>query len=333
MRHSTTMSRRVGGRIPFLWACAETQTPAASGGLHRFRWTRARVLRYSRGGVTPCCPVQDAQPAHARAVRRSAWPAAVAALCWFGASAQAADAVDFRVLTSVTTENAGQPLFSTLTIFQGRLVYDFLLDDSRQVTIFDASREQFTLLDGQHRLQCRLTGQELLRLIAAIRLRDQRAGDGHERLAADPAFRESYDPDLLRVELAASDGAVTYVAVGQRPMQTWAVDAYGQFADWFARLNATRDGRSPEARLRLNEAISKRSLLPVNILRRRPWTAGLRQPARVSMVAPTAGPGAHRHGEKMVRGVPPRHAGPIAAAASRGIPVQTAAVACRHATS
>jgi hypothetical protein len=210
------------------------------------------------------------------------WLAAVATPRGCVAGADAAESRSFRVHTSVTVHTSvaghtsvavaeeGQPILSNLTIFHEHLIYDFPLDASQQASAFDRRREHFTLLDGRLRIQCQLSGQELMELSAAVALRDARRAHGPERPAAEPSFRVEYDAQSLRVQLEAEtrDEKVTYVVVGQQPDKPWAVEAYRQFADWFARLNVTRDGRSPLTRLRLNELLCDHGLLPRTVSRR-----------------------------------------------------------------
>ena len=182
--------------------------------------------------------------------------------------ATAARATDFRVHTTVAAEGETQPLSSNLTIFLGQVVYDFPLDSSHEVTVFDSQTGQFTLLDRQRQRKCILAGDELLRVTDAIQQRAKLTRNPRIRFAANPAFQETFDPDTLRLTLAGEH--LTYVAIGTRPELPTVAEQYRGFADWFARLNAVRYPRPPAARLQLNEAIYRRKMVPERVSRKVP---------------------------------------------------------------
>jgi hypothetical protein len=59
---------------------------------------------------------------------------------------------------------------------------------------------------------------------------------------------------------------MTYRAKGVTPNSETAVSTYRNFADWYARLNATRPGSLPPfARLKLNQAIAKEGWIPKEV--------------------------------------------------------------------
>jgi hypothetical protein len=66
--------------------------------------------------------------------------------------------------------------------------------------------------------------------------------------------------------LTLSSKVLTYRMRGSAPKQASAVETYRQFADWYARLNATRPGNLPPfARLELNKATAARGLIPEEV--------------------------------------------------------------------
>jgi hypothetical protein len=68
------------------------------------------------------------------------------------------------------------------------------------------------------------------------------------------------------VEVTMAGKPLSYVARGIKPQQSEATGAYRQFADWCARLNATRGGNLPAgARVALNQALAERDLIPLEI--------------------------------------------------------------------
>jgi hypothetical protein len=203
---------------------------------------------------------------------RSVWPRVVAAVGVLGVvtAGRTTHAADFRVHTTVVAEGDNRPLAANLTIFFDRSIYDFPLDAPQEATIFDSGSRQFTLLDRQRGIQCRLTDTQLLQLTTAIQQAAQKTNRPQVRFAANPSFQEHFEPDSLRLTLAGRP--LTYVAVGKKPQVTSAVAQYREFADWYTRLNATHSAMPPAARLRLNEALWKRDLVPEQISRRVPQT-------------------------------------------------------------
>jgi hypothetical protein len=202
--------------------------------------------------------------------RRSVWPHLLLAtgVLWALAGAQTAEAADFRVHTTVVADGDPHPVATNLTIFLDRSIYDFPLGSPGKATVFDTGSCQFTLLDQQRGIQCFLRGPQLLRLIAAIQQAGAKTRNAQVQFAANPVFEERFEPDSLRLTLNA--GPLSYTAVGRKPEVTSAPDQYREFADWFARLNATQSAMPPAARLQLNEAIWKRKLVPDQVSRRIP---------------------------------------------------------------
>ncbi len=180
---------------------------------------------------------------------------------------------DFRVDTEVFAGEEKQPINETLTIFSGGRVYDILLGSSNEIAIFDPAHGRFTLLDPARKLQCTIANQELLDYVLEL----NKAAIAQKAplfvAAADPQFEVSQEPiggnqaATLRVTLKSK--LITYTATGKEPAQAHAVDAFRQFADWYARLNVIRGGGSlpPGARLALNRELAERKLLPEEIVR------------------------------------------------------------------
>jgi len=90
--------------------------------------------------------------------------------------------------------------------------------------------------------------------------------------AARPQFETTSEEvnengqQLVRLKLAGK--LLEYSALGQKPQRPEAVKIYRHFADWYARLNATRDSNLPPgARLALNAELADRELLPREIVR------------------------------------------------------------------
>jgi hypothetical protein len=192
------------------------------------------------------------------------------------AAASLAAAQDFRIDTEVFVGPLDrkdiEPASETLTIFANEMVYDFLLAEPREITLFDPLRGRFTLMDDSRKVKASLSTQEVLDYVLSF---DSHAAQSKNPLfafAADPQFETSAEEvrengqSLVRITLAADP--LSYVALGQKPQQAQSVRAYRQFADWFARLNAARPGNlPPEARMVLNQTLADRGLLPLEVTR------------------------------------------------------------------
>ena len=203
----------------------------------------------------------------------AAWLLCLAGL--FAGLSAIACAGDFRVDTELFENDDKQPFLETLTIFVAGVAYDFRLTEPKEATVFDSMHGRFTLLDEARRVKATVTTQELLDFSLSLETHAAQAKDPLFAFCALPQFEtsatalEENGQSLTELLLAAKP--LTYVARGQKPQQPEAVKVYRQFADWCARLNATRSGGLPSgARLALNQALAERELLPLEITRTTP---------------------------------------------------------------
>jgi hypothetical protein len=183
---------------------------------------------------------------------------------------------EFRVDTEIFVGDEKEPVAETLTIFSGGRVYDFLLTRSQassiqEVTIFEPARGQFTLLDPQRKLRCTVANQELLDYVLELNKAAIEERGSLFAAAADPQFEikeEKPDDSAQPTRLTLSSKLVTYAATGKPAPHADASESFKLFADWYARLNATRGGNLPPgARLALNKELAARGLLPEEITR------------------------------------------------------------------
>ena len=65
---------------------------------------------------------------------------------------------DFRIETDVFFDSEDEPAISTLTLFRGTTVYDFMGDKNEEITILDINRGRFVLLDCQRKIKTTVTG-------------------------------------------------------------------------------------------------------------------------------------------------------------------------------
>ena len=178
-------------------------------------------------------------------------------------SGLSAKAEDFRIETDVFLGGETEPVAQNVTLFTSGLVYDFPLIGPQEITVFDAARGRFILLDVSRKTKTTLQTHELLEITAAIKIQAQGL-DGVFAFAADPQFRHEVDDQSGRLTL--SSPLMTYQAKGTKPPMPAAVATYRDFADWYARLNATRPGNLPAfPRLELNRLLEERQEVPEEV--------------------------------------------------------------------
>src|SRR5687767_13323220 len=102
-------------------------------------------------------------------------------------------AQDFRIDTEIfvgleSEKKEKEPAAETLTIFTNGMVYDFLLSDTREMTLFDPSRGRFTLLDESRRVKASLSTQEVLDYVFAFETYAAQSKDSLFAFAAKPEF-------------------------------------------------------------------------------------------------------------------------------------------------
>lgn len=171
-----------------------------------------------------------------------------------------ATAQDFRIESEITLDDEKQPVSENLTLFAAGIVYDFSLVGPKEITIFDPRREQFVLLDVERKMRLTLSNDQILQMNAAIRT----ASNDRDPFFFDPKFEESFDEDDRSLTL--SNERIQYAAQGSVPDEEATILQYRQFADWYARLNATRPGTMPPfARLELNRAMAARGIVPEQV--------------------------------------------------------------------
>ncbi len=189
-----------------------------------------------------------------------------------GLFVQLAQAQDFRIDTEIFVGTEKAPRSETLTIFHQGLVYDFLLSEPQEITIYDAQRGRFTLLDPTRKLKATVTTQDLLGYVLQFETHAAQSKNALFAFAAAPKFEtlveelEQNGQPQTKISLTAKP--LEYVVLARPCDRPDAVELYRNFADWYARLNATFQGNLPPgARLALNSALFEKRLLPVEITR------------------------------------------------------------------
>ncbi len=183
-------------------------------------------------------------------------------IAWMAVVASAS-ADEFRVESEIFVGNQTEPIAGNLTLFSSGLVYDFPRMGPKEITVFDPARGRFVLLDPRRKVKTTVTTQELLELAAAMKVH-ARDVEGAFASAANPNFDQHMDDESGWLTL--SSPSLTYRAQCIVPQLPSAVARYRGFADWYARLNATRPGSLPPfARMELDRAISERGKVPSEV--------------------------------------------------------------------
>ena len=194
------------------------------------------------------------------------WRSSILLLSMVCASiASSATANDFRIETEIFVEDDSTPASSSLTLFSGTTVYDFLNHASSlgDITVFDVSRGRFVLIDAQRKLKTTITKDYLLKFLEQIKTQ---ASDEVVARFVTPKLEQMFNPSTKTVTVASDH--MTYQATGIHAKWVPAIQKYRHFADWIARLNSTRVGNLPPySRFELNRVMAEQKLLPKSIER------------------------------------------------------------------
>lgn len=184
------------------------------------------------------------------------------AALWMVVATTSLAADGFRCETDVFIAEEKNPVQQTLTVFQGDVVYDFLLGQSKEITVYDVKHGMIKLLDPKRELCCTIPTDELLR-ITAMHKTQKRESDLF-KFCTEPKFDETFADNVLTLD----SSQVKYVVTCIKPEQRGAEQRYREFADWSARLNAIRPGNLPPfPRMELNKALAAQGMLPEEIER------------------------------------------------------------------
>lgn len=182
----------------------------------------------------------------------------------------AAQGADFRISTKIyigeESKREATPISETTTLFLGGTVYDFLADGS-QTAVFrkPAGKEgRFILLDSDRQLRTELTTMQLAGAMDGLKKWAASQKDPMLKFAADPQFKESFEPNESRLVLASHYQTYT---VTTRPVEhAEAMAEYREFLHWYTQLNTLlHAGPPPEPRLRLNEALARHRVIPEKV--------------------------------------------------------------------
>ena len=188
-------------------------------------------------------------------------------------SDSAALAVDFRISTKIYVgeevkegKKEAVPVSETTTLFLDGVVYDFLSDGS-QTAVFRklAGKDgRFILLHTDRQIRTELSTTQVAGAMEKLKTWAAKQRDPMLKFAANPDFKESFEPEGSRLILASH--LETYTVTTEPVENAEAIAQYREFLTWYTQLNTLlHAGPPPEPRLRLNEALARRRLQPIKV--------------------------------------------------------------------
>ncbi len=171
---------------------------------------------------------------------------------------------DFRVTTKIFLGDSKEPISENLTIFTRGVVYDFILTDPQEVSMFDPERNRFLLLSISRKEKTVIDSEKLLRFVQGAKVRAQNSSDSLAKFMAKPDFKETFTEESNKLVMKSS--TMSYEVTPAADVSPEIAKAYLSFADWYAKLNATRlGGRPPFARIALDRKLDEKKLMPREI--------------------------------------------------------------------
>lgn len=182
-------------------------------------------------------------------------------------SMQIAIAADFRIETRVYSTDKKKPLSESITLFTGGTAYDFRDADNR-VTIFRAgvgSRPgRFILLDTDRKERTEIGADQVAVVMTKLRRWASMQDEPFLRFTGDPSFETTFD--AATGELRMTSDQLSYRLVTMPVANRETMNQLRTFLDAFAQLHTLLEaGLPPSPRLLVNEELSNRSVVPVEV--------------------------------------------------------------------
>jgi len=174
-----------------------------------------------------------------------------------------AKADDFRIESKLFVGDAKEPASENVTLFYNGMVYDYLSNPA-EVTVFDSARGRFVLLDPIRHVRAEISTQHVAQFTEKL----QTWAAGHEekflKFSAAPEFE--VQSDSTNSELTFTSDWMTYKITCEDAQTATRAAQYGDFSDWYARLNTiTSPSLLPFARLKINAEMRQRQRIPTEV--------------------------------------------------------------------
>lgn len=197
-------------------------------------------------------------------------------------SAAQSAAQEFRIYTTVSDVPEGDKakprvLCKSMTLFHAGKVYDWL-ETKEETVIHEPAQGRFLVLNRRHNLATEITHDEIRHYLGLAKNQAQELitewqRDGSSRRADIetlefqllPEFQVRADGPAKKLTLHSP--RIRYAAAYADGPSPEIVQAYLKAADWTAQLNSVLDPHAllPEPRLRLNDELRERGVLPVEV--------------------------------------------------------------------
>jgi hypothetical protein len=204
----------------------------------------------------------------------------IALACGWCVSAPAADAVaeGFRVESEVYANGAQEPVARTLTLFRGRIAWDFIetvpsaASDRPQagaavteIVLHDPARERVVVVDPVRNMKTQVDAIRLERLSASLAAWARRSDDRLVRWAGGPDFADGMKETADMVELAGP--RVRYAVEYAIAPSADEADSYRQFADTAILLKGLMrpGGLPPFPRMAINRRVAAAGGIPTSV--------------------------------------------------------------------
>ena len=197
-------------------------------------------------------------------------------------------AQELRVYTTIrdlsgqtATDKADQApvVVRSLMLFHAGKVYDYI-EPAQEVTVFEPMHKRFTVLNSRRQLCTELTQDEIRQFLSLAEdeamkrisaLSDEASPAAQKsldvlRFQFQPDFASEFDAAKWHLEMTGDN--CQYVVDGVQPPSPELLEKYLHVADWVAQFNSVLHPHSlfPAPRLKLNEQLRNRGMLPVTIV-------------------------------------------------------------------
>jgi hypothetical protein len=188
---------------------------------------------------------------------------------------------DFRIDTDIHFGTEQAPAKQSLTLFSEGVYYDFSRDDPTAITMIDPQRNRIILLDGKRNIQTTIDMSELSQYVQSAK---EQAVSPDLKLLLKASEQVVFDDQNRTCTVGIKQ--INYVATTQEPPKAAIAQQYAEFANWSARLNAVYPPqRPPYVRMRLNDELGARGLLPAEIEINTTLASGKPSTARCRLIA------------------------------------------------
>lgn len=169
------------------------------------------------------------------------------------------NSVDFSVSIEILDSPKDELLDRHLVLFSDGKIYDFAQSDPRDVMVIDPIAGQVTLLSRKQQIQTRIRTQDMVEVVARVRVDAKEAG--LERIRGI-----GVQPQLKDGKYALEFDKYSYQAEVLKPPSANQALQFAEFTDWAARVNLIRElGPPPFARMALGRKMATDGVVPHQI--------------------------------------------------------------------